>query len=353
MSIPWRYQDMGRRRIALIIVLLVLVAAGSGYYWHRQEQQAADGNSLVLYGNIDLREVNLAFNGSQRIVSMAAQEGDQVQKGQILAALDTRYLKADVDQAQARVNAQQQVLAALQAGTRAQEIRVMEAKVEAASVALENARRSYRRLKNLATRDMASRQQLDDAQAAMRTASAQLKAEQESLKLGREGPRKQDIAAAAATLDAYRAELTLANARLADAVLRAPANGVIRNRILEPGDMASPQQPVYTLALTRPLWVRTYVPESDLGRIHPGMAATVTTDSAPGTQYRGQIGYISPTAEFTPKTVETPEVRTSLVYQVRVNIERPDDRLRLGMPATVHIDLGGADAASSRPDGAR
>lgn len=341
---------MGRRRFALIIVILVLIAAAIGYYWQRQKQRAADGNALVLYGNVDLREVNLAFNGSQRILEMDAREGDQVHKGQVLATLDTRYLKADVDQAQARVDAQQQVLGALQAGTRPQEIRVMEAKVEAAGVALENARRSYRRLENLATRDMASRQQLDDAGAAMRTASAQLKAEKESLKLGREGPRKQDIAAAAATLEAYRAALTLSRERLADAILRSPADGVIRNRILEPGDMASPQQPVYTLALTRPLWVRTYVPESDLGRIHPGMAATVTTDSAPGIRYAGRIGYISPTAEFTPKTVETPEVRTTLVYQVRVNIEHPDNRLRLGMPATVHLELAGADAPAPRPD---
>ncbi len=341
---------MKRRRIAVIVVLLVLGAAFAGYYWQQKKQHSATNGSLVLYGNIDIREVNLAFNGSQRIVSMAVQEGDRVHKGQILATLDTRYLKADVDQAQARVKAQEQVLGALQAGTRLQEIRVMEAKVESAKVTLENARRSYRRLANLATRDMASRQQLDDAQAAMRTASAQLKAERESLKLGQEGPRAQDIAAASATLDAYRAALNLANDRLDDAVLRAPADGVIRNRILQPGDMASPQQPAFTLALTRPLWVRTYVPESDLGRIHPGMDATVTTDSAPGKTYQGRIGYISPTAEFTPKTVETPEVRTTLVYQVRVNIDQPDNQLRLGMPATVHIDLAGTDSKPSRPD---
>lgn len=341
---------MQRRRIAVIVVLLVLGVVAAGYYWQRHRHQGADGDALVLYGNIDIREVNLAFNGNQRIASMTVQEGDSVHQGQVLATLDTRYLQAEVDQAQASVNAQQQVLGALQAGTRPQELRVMEAKVEAARVALENSRRSYSRLRNLATRDMASRQQLDDAQAAMRTAEAQLKAEQESLKLGQEGPRAQDIAAAAATLDAYRAALALAKDRLDDGVLRAPADGVIRNRILQPGDMASPQQPVFTLALTRPLWVRTYIPETDLGRIHPGMEATVTTDSAPGTRYQGHVGYISPTAEFTPKTVETPEVRTTLVYQVRVNIDHPDNRLRLGMPATVHLPLGGDVSDASRTD---
>jgi len=338
---------MKRRRIAAIFLLVAAVAAATIYYWQRRHQQSNDGQSLVLYGNIDIREVNLAFNTSQRIISMNASEGDKVRQGQVLARVDSRYLQADVDQAKARVAAQQQVLDALKAGTRPQAIRVMEAKVDASKVALENARRSYRRLQNLATRDMTSQQQLDDAQAAMRTASAKLRADRESLKLGLEGPRKQDIAAAAATLDADRATLKLTRDRLDDAVLRAPADGVIRNRILEPGDMASPQQPVYTLALTRPLWVRAYVPESDLGRIHPGMAAEVTTDSAPEKHYKGRVGFISPTAEFTPKTVETPEVRTTLVYQVRINIDHPDNGLRLGMPATVRIDLANAD----RPDG--
>ncbi|MGA9828095.1 MAG: HlyD family efflux transporter periplasmic adaptor subunit, partial [Rhodanobacteraceae bacterium] len=135
--------------------------------------------------------------------------------------------------------------------------------------------------------------------------------------------------------------LSLATNALADAVLKAPADGTIRNRILEPGDMASPQQPVYTLALTDRIWVRTYVSETDLGRIHPGMAATVTTDSYPDKVYHGSIGYISPTAEFTPKSIETPEVRTTLVYQVRVYVSDADNQLRLGMPATVHVDLGG------------
>ena len=115
--------------------------------------------------------------------------------------------------------------------------------------------------------------------------------------------------------------------------------------------MASPQQPVYTLALTDPLWVRAYVPGPELGKLRPGMRAVVTTDSYPDARYRGWIGFISPTAEFTPKAVETTEVRTSLVYQVRVFVCNPQDQLRMGMPATITIPLDqpAGDATAADP----
>jgi HlyD family secretion protein len=113
--------------------------------------------------------------------------------------------------------------------------------------------------------------------------------------------------------------------------------------------MASPQRPVYTLALTDPLWVRAYVQEKDLGKVKSGMRAEVATDSYPGKRYQGWIGYISPSAEFTPKSVETTEVRSNLVYQVRVFVCNPQNELRLGMPATVTMPLNEQPAA----DGAR
>ncbi len=131
---------------------------------------------------------------------------------------------------------------------------------------------------------------------------------------------------------------------LAYATLVSPTNGVVQNRILEPGEMASPQRAVLTIAITDPKWVRVYAAEPDLGKIRMGMKATVTTDSFPGKQYDGWVGFISPVASFTPKTVETTDLRTSLVYEVRIFVKDPADELRLGMPATVRIPLNGADS---------
>jgi len=125
----------------------------------------------------------------------------------------------------------------------------------------------------------------------------------------------------------------------------------VRARLLEPGDLASPQRPVFTLAITQPKWVRAFVPEPRLSQIRPGMAASVSTDSDPEHPLAGRIGFISSVAEFTPKTVQTEELRTSLVYEVRVEVDDPANALRLGMPATVRIDLGSGAATDRRPAG--
>jgi HlyD family secretion protein len=147
-----------------------------------------------------------------------------------------------------------------------------------------------------------------------------------------------------------RAEEALIRRQIEESELRAPIDAVVRARLLEPGDMASPQRPVYTLAITEPKWVRAYVAEPQLGRLRPGMAATVTTDSEPARAIPARLGYISSVAEFTPKTVQTPELRTSLVYEVRAMVDDPQDRLRLGMPATVHLQLAPRErAGAARP----
>jgi HlyD family secretion protein len=154
------------------------------------------------------------------------------------------------------------------------------------------------------------------------------------------GPRKEDVDQAEAQLQANQAQLALLRQQLADAQLVAPLDAMVRSRLMEPGEMASPQKPVFSLAITDPKWVRTYVSEPELGWISPGMSASVAVDSFPNNRLAGWIGFISPVAEFTPKSVETTELRTSLVYEVRVFVKDPADELRLGMPATVYVPLG-------------
>jgi HlyD family secretion protein len=145
--------------------------------------------------------------------------------------------------------------------------------------------------------------------------------------------------------------LATAKKDLADTQLYAPASGVIQDRLLEPGDMATPQTPVFTLALDDPVWVRAYLPEPLLGKAALGMKAWITTDGFPGKRFKGWVGFISPVAEFTPKSVETTQLRSQLVYRVRIFACNPDHRLRLGMPATVTIPLvdNPAHAVSPHP----
>ena len=170
-------------------------------------------------------------------------------------------------------------------------------------------------------------------------AEARLVAAQQALALIVAGPRLEEVAEAEARLRAAEAQLALLQQQLADAQLVAPVHGIVRTRLMEPGEMASPQKPVFSLAVTDPKWVRAYVSEPDLGKVSPGMAASVAVDSFPERRFDGWVGFISPVAEFTPKAVQTAELRTSLVYEVRVFVKDPGDALRLGMPATVYLPL--------------
>jgi len=327
-------------KLKVLLPLLAVLVAGSlaAAWWFQREEQVAS-NVLQLHGNVDIRQVELAFNGSERIAQVLVREGDPVKKDQLLAVLESERLQHVVAQAQAQVDAQQQVVTRLIAGSRPQEIRKARAEVAAAQVDAGNARQIYERDRELVAKRFIAEQQADNSRAAAEAAEARLNAAQEALRLLEDGSRKEDIAAAQATLAAYEAALALAEQNLRDASLRAPADGIVENRILEPGDMASPQKAVFTLALTEPLWVRTYVSEPDLGKLRIGETVEITTDSYPDKRYRGWIGFISPTAEFTPKSVETREIRTALVYQVRAFVCARVDELRLGMPATVTVRL--------------
>lgn len=315
----------------------VILGAAAGLVLWRPWTVRAPVDDLVLFGNVDIRDVQLAFNQSDRITRMLVKEGDRVRPGELLAELDTRRLKAALARAEAQVAAQKQTLARLVDGTRPEDIRKARADVDLAKAELENARRTSARRQALAAKKAGSQQESEDAQAAAATDDARLAAAQASLDLAVAGPRREDIDEARATLEALEAQLVSARVELADAALYAPSAGVIQERLLEPGDMASPQKPVYTIALTDPVWVRAYVSEPDVGKLWLGMIAEVETDSFPGKRYAGWVGFISPTAEFTPKSVEVRQLRTRLVYQARVFVKNPADELRLGMPATVHI----------------
>lgn len=327
-----------KRKIILIIFACVLATAGAAV-WSVKNNHNNQSDMLTLYGNVDIRQVQLAFNGAERIASLLAREGEAVNKGQLLATLDKVRLSANLDLQQAQLASQQQVVTRLESGSRPEEISKAQADVEAARIAADNATHTYQRVQDLAAKHFVAQQQADDALAAADATQARYNSVLESLKLVQLGPRKEDIAAARAMLRASRAAVDVARKALADASLYAPDDGIIQQRILEQGDMASPQRPVYTLALTDPVWVRAYVQESNLGQVKQGMLAEVSSDSFAGKHYRAWVGYISPSAEFTPKSVETTDVRSSLVYQVRIFVCNPQNELRMGMPATVTIPL--------------
>jgi HlyD family secretion protein len=330
----------------IVPIVAVAALAGGAWYYHRNAS-GPDDAAPVFYGNVDIREVVLGFRVAGRIERMAFEEGDRVVAGQTLASLDRQPFLNDLALQIAAIAQQEANLQKLKAGSRPEEIEQARANTAAKRAGLENARGVFQRQQELEKRDYASRQVYENAAAQLRQAEAELKSAEESEKLAVQGPRKEDVAAAAAALEAAKAQRQISETALGDAELKASADGIITTRALEPGAIVGAGTPVYTLSLQAPVWVRAYVSEPRLGLLHPGMTVEVLTDTRPGKPYVGQIGFISPAAEFTPKSVETPELRADLVYRFRVLVKVPDDALRQGMPVTVRLPADGGNVAAA------
>ncbi len=328
------------KKLLIIGVLAIALLIGGLLWWTNRDTDVATG--LTLYGNVDIRQVSLAFDGSGRVAELRAEEGDKVQAGAVLALLDTRTLALQAEQVRYQIGVQQQALLRLRNGSRPQEVAQARSRVVAAQADASQAEDDLERLQGIAANTQGrgvSAQDVSRARTRLSVARAKVAEQREAWRLAQLGPRAEDVAGAEAQLDAAQAQLALLRHQIAQGELKAPADAIVRSRLLEPGDMATPQRPVFALALTQPKWVRVYVGEPELGKVRPGMAATVVTDSRPGQPIAGKVGAISSVAEFTPKSVQTEELRTSLVYEVRVLVDDPQDVLRLGQPATVHLAI--------------
>ncbi|MFT3815960.1 MAG: HlyD family efflux transporter periplasmic adaptor subunit [Acidovorax sp.] len=332
-----------KKPLVFLLAAAAVLAAVAWAWWHFGHRSVE--GPLVLRGNVDIRQISLAFDGTGRVAELRAEEGDAVKAGDVLGVLDTRTLALQAEQAAAQIEVQRQNLARLRNGSRPQEIAQARSRLTAAQADATRAAQDLARLQGIAASTQGrgvSAQDLDRARSGLRVAQATAAERQDALRLTELGPRKEEIGGAEAQLKSSEAQLALLQHQVAQGELKAPADAVVRSRLLEPGDMASPQKPAYALALTQPKWVRVYVSETDLGKVRPGLTARVTTDSQPGQPVDGKVGYISSVAEFTPKSVQTEELRTSLVYEVRVVVEDAGNVLRLGQPATVTLANGDA-----------
>jgi HlyD family secretion protein len=333
-----------RARIAAVAVVLVLVVAAMATGGFGLIARHAS-KALVLSGNVDIRQVDLGFRVSGRIASMPFEEGARVAADAMLASLDTQPLKDQLAIDDALIAVASAQLDRQRNGNRAQDIAQAEARLAELRAQLVKAKQDLDRRSQLVDSGAVSKAVLESTRAQYLAAEAQVQGAEQALSLQRAGARSEDIAAA----QAQRAQAIAQHARtrtdIADSELHAPNAGVILTRAREPGAIVQAGETVLTLTIDRPMRVRAYVDESDLGRISPGMSVEVSTDST-SRIYHGSIGYIAPTAEFTPKTVQTRDLRTDLVYRLRVIIDDPDDGLRQGQPVTVSLP-------AARPAGRR
>lgn len=325
--------------VVVLIVVLLLAALGGGWMWYQSRQES----TLTLYGNVDIRTVNLSFRVGGRLATLAVDEGDTINAGQPLGTIDSAPYENALLQAKANVSTAQAKYELVTAGYRDEEIAQAAAAVKQAQAAFDYAQNFYQRQQGLWKSRTVSANDLENARSSRDQAQATLKSAQDKLSQYRTGNRPQEIAQAKASLEQAQAALAQAQLDLQDTQLVAPADGTLLTRAVEPGSMLSAGSTVLTLSLTKPVWVRAYVNEVSLHQAQPGKTVQLYVDGRPDKPYHGKIGFVSPTAEFTPKTVETPDLRTDLVYRLRIIVTDADEGLRQGMPVTVRFDDGARD----------
>ena len=315
--------------------LLLLAACNNNH------TPASGGNNILLSGTVEAREIDLSFRVGGHIDQLLTDEGYSVKQGDVVARLDTRDFQLALDQANAAAAVAKAALTTLKAGTREQEVHVAEADLEKARAELTFARSEVKRVKTLIPKQLATEQQLDSQQLREKVAEASVKQARQHLLLMQEGTRKEDIEHAEKQYDASMEAVAQAKQQLSYTDLVSPVTGMITLRLKEAGEMTAAGEPVLRIAELAKPWVRGYLTETDLGRVHLGQSVKVRVDGLQGREFNGHLSFISPVAEFTPKTVETRQLRVDLVYRVKVDVDNPDGILKIGMPADIIIEPNG------------
>jgi HlyD family secretion protein len=314
---------------ALAAATLLLAACSRG--------NGTRAGDLVLSGNIEVTDAQLGFKVPGRVAERLVSEGDRIQAGQLVARLDDVEQREQLALRRAELAGAEAALAELVAGSRPQEIAATEATLRSAEADRDRSRLDFARQQELRAKDAIADRELEASQAQLKVAEARTAEAAERLKLVKEGPRAEDIAQARARVEEIRASLALAETQLENTRLVSPLTGVVLSHNIEPGEFVSAGTPVVTVADIAHVWLRAYVNQTDLGRIHLGQKVEVRTDTFPDKAYEGAVGFIASEAEFTPKTVQTTKERVKLVFRIKVDLANPKDELKPGMPADAII----------------
>jgi HlyD family secretion protein len=323
-----------------VILILIAAAIGGALYYFFFIRDKKEGDAIIrVSGNIETTESDVGFKIPGRIVSRFYEEGDWVEKGKVLAKLDDEDLRHRLDLAKATLVSAQARLSKLLAGSRPEELGQAEANLQQAQLDLRNKEIQYERIKGLYERRVISKEAFDNSETSYKVARATLQIATENYQLVKEGPRKEDIEDARAQVDQARASLKLNETQLSYTTLYSPISGVVLVKSGEIGEVVNPGTSVLTLADINNVWLKAYIPETDLGKVKWGQEVIVTTDLRPKKEYRGRISFISSQAEFTPKQIQTEKERVTLVYRIKIDIPNPDRELKPGMPADGRILL--------------
>jgi len=327
---------MDKKLIITILVLGIVVSAA--LYFALRRTKPDDGNIRVS-GNIEVTSVEVSFKIPGRVTERPVDEGELVATGEIVARLEPADLLHEAASRRADVQAARAQLTELETGYRKEEISQAEAVLRRIEAEAKRLRIDFGRQQNLFKKEVISARDFDASRAAYESSQANVREARERLKMLRSGPRKETIDQARARLRSAEAIQALAETRLGYATLVSPARGLVLSKNIEPGEQVAVGTPVITIGMLDEVWLRAYISETDLGRVQVGQKATVTTDTFPDKKYQGTITFISPEAEFTPKSVQTEKERVKLVYRIKITIPNQKGELKPGMPADAEISI--------------
>ena len=327
------------KRALLIVLLAALAAFAAIRLYHRWLTDRASANEMKLSGNIEAHESLVSFKVMGRIVELPVDEGMAMKAGDLLARLDSADYRQQVAVDEATQHVRSRQLALGLAGSRWQEIEAAKQTVVDSKADLEQKKKDLARYQALYEKDEISGQTRDQAATNVTRAQAAYDRAQQILNELVEGTRKEELDVDRSNLRQARENLDMSQIRLSYTVLRAPFDGIVLVRQAELGEVVSPGTPIVTLADLDHIWLRVYLPETDLGKVHWGQAVNVRSDTYPGKSYQGRISVIASDAEFTPKSVQTERERVTLVYRIKVEVENPGHELKPGMPADAYIEV--------------
>lgn len=337
-----------KRKIGLLVGL-IMVAGAAAFVWWELVRGKGGGEVLVANGTIEATEVEVGSKLPGRIAQLLVREGDAVQANQIIARLDMAEIEADVAQHRAALARTEAQLKELLAGSRVEEIEEARANLRQAEDNLKLAKDDWDRFDNLFKEGAISAQERDRAKNKVEVAISQVKAARERYQMIRIGPRPEVIEAARHERDRGKAALGAAQVRLRDGTILAPLAGIVLTKRAEQGEIINPGFPIVVLIDPDDLWLRVYIPESEIGLVKIGQKGTITVDSFPNRRFEGKVIEISSKAEFTPRTVQTKKERVNLVFGVKIILDNRERLLKPGMPADAEIIVGGGTKRTSRP----
>ncbi len=299
--------------------------------------QTQQKSETKFYGNIDIRTVSLAFQVSGRIDKLNFDEGQKLQKGDVIATLDNALYTEYLKQTEAKIEVQKAILKKLEKGYRKEEIAKAKAAMEEKKIVMQNKKSTLHRYNQLVIKQAISQEAYDAIKTAYQSANELYLYAQHNVTLLKNGYEVEDIDRAKAELNVLLSQKNQNKIHLDETTLYAPTNGTLITRVYEVGSVVNASQVVAEMAQEDKYWVRSYLSESYLGKIKKGMKALIYTDSNPSKPYEGEVSFISPLAEFTPKNVETETLRTDLVYRFRIVLTTYDEGIKQGMPVTIRF----------------